>query len=153
MPVPNYDSGPPAQQDSGDNSYNHDDSAAANGNWVTPNEPGESPAPHSTELTVPVLIYMKNGTVRTVRDYWMLDGELHFILMNGTQHSVDLEQVDLPRTNTENAKSGVKFIFKSAPSVTSPDDQPDPPDEQPTSPNQPAPTHQLDAVPHPEAHT
>ena len=63
---------------------------------------------------------MKNGSVLTVRDYWMIDGELHYILMSGAQRSVDLEQVDLPRTNTENAKSGVKFIFKSEPSVTTP---------------------------------
>ena len=50
----------------------------------------------------------------------MVDDELHYILINGTQHTVDLERVDLPRTNTENAKSGVKFIFKSEPNVTAP---------------------------------
>ena len=71
-------------------------------------------------MNVPVLIYLKSGAVYTVRDYWMIDGELHFIQINGAQRSVDLAQVDLPRTNTENAKSGVKFIYKSEPSVTTP---------------------------------
>ena len=61
--------------------------------------------------------------------------------------TTDLEQVDLPRTNTENAKSGVRFIFKSdvPPSAE--------PDAQPGNPNAPAPTQQLNAVPQPEART
>jgi hypothetical protein len=65
----------------------------------------------------------------------MMDGVLHYILMNGTQYSVDLDRVDLPRTNTENAKSGVKFIFKSEPSITTPAQ----PNSQPGSPNEPQP--------------
>jgi len=32
--------------------------------------------------------------------------------MSGVKILRILEQVDLPRTNTENAKSGVKFIFQ-----------------------------------------
>ena len=94
---------------------------------------------------------MKNGSILTVRDYWMIDGELHYILMSGVQRTVNLESVDLPRTNTENAKSGVKFIFKSEPSVTAPAQ----PDAEPGSPNGPstAPTQQINAVPQPEART
>jgi hypothetical protein len=116
----------------GDNSNN-------NGNWVTPNGPSVSSTPNSPTLAVPVLIYLKSGAVVSVRDYWMLDGKLHYVLMNGRQNSVGLEQVDLPRTNTENAKSGVKFIFKSEPSVT--------------APPEPAPIQQPDAPSAPEAHT
>jgi hypothetical protein len=98
-----------------------------------------------------VLIYMKNGSVYTVRDYWIVDGELHFLLLDGVQKSVDLELVDLPRTNTENAKSGVKFIFKSEPSITAPVQ----PGAEPGSPSEPAPapSQQIDAVPQPEART
>ena len=118
---------------------------------MTPNGPSPSLAPNSANLAVPVLIYMKNGSILTVRDYWMIDGELHYILMSGAQRTVNLEQVDLPRTNTENAKSGVKFIFKSEPSVTAPAQ----PDAEPGSPNgpAPAPTQQINAVPQPEART
>ena len=134
---------PPPQQDS---QY---DQGNSNGNWVTPNGPSPSLAPNSSNLTVPVLIYEKNGSVLTVRDYWMIDGELHYILMSGIQRTVDLEQVDLPRTNTENARSGVKFIFKSEPSITSPAQ----PEGEPGSPNAPPPTQQIHAVPQPEART
>jgi hypothetical protein len=138
----NNDSAPPPQPD---DQYNQD------GNWVTPNGPNPSAAANSANLAVPVLIYLKSGAVYTVRDYWIVDGELHYILISGARNSVDLEQVDLPRTNTENAKSGVKFIFKSEPSITTPAQ----PNSQPGSPNEPAPApmQQIKAVPQPEART
>jgi hypothetical protein len=147
----NDNSNPPAQQENQDNQYNPDNS---DGNWVTPNGPSPSSAPNSANLTVPVLIYMKSGAVYTVRDYWMVDGELHYILMDGVRNSVDLEQVDLARTNTENAKSGVKFIFKSEPSLApaTPDGNAAPPGPSEPSPT-PAPAQQINAVPQPEART
>lgn len=140
---PDYNSAPPEQQQQ-DNSYDEDyqgnSNGNSNGNWITPNEPSASSAQRSSSMAVPVLIYMKSGKILTVRDYWMVDDELHYILMSGVQNSADLEQVDLPRTNTENAKSGVKFIFKSEPSAAPP-------------PSGPAPTQELNAVPEPEATT
>jgi hypothetical protein len=142
--TPDDNSTPPPPQD---DQYDRNDQGSTNGNWVTPNGPSPSLAPNSANLNVPVLIYMKNGSVLTVRDYWMIDGELHYILMSGVQRAVDLEQVDLPRTNTENAKSGVKFIFKSEPSVTAPE-----PDGSASPPAQPD-SSQPNAVPQPEART
>jgi hypothetical protein len=144
--APVYNSNPPPQQDNQDNQYNPENS---DGNWVTPNGPNPSSATNSANLTVPFLIYMKSGVVYTVRDYWMMDGELHYVLMDGVPNSVDLEQVDLPRTNTENAKSGLKFIFKSEPNITAPAQ----PDAEPGGPNAPAPAQQINAVPQPEART
>lgn len=143
--APEDNATPPPEQE------NQNDQESLNGNWVTPNGPSPALAPNSGNLTVPILIYMKNGSVLTVRDYWMIEGELHYILMSGVQRTVNLEAVDLPRTNTENAKSGVKFIFKSAPSITAPAE----PDAEPGSPNgpPPAPTQQTNAVPQPEART
>ncbi|HTC61567.1 MAG TPA: hypothetical protein VK709_01885, partial [Candidatus Saccharimonadales bacterium] len=138
---PDYNSAPPAQEQQ-QQDYSNDESyqGNSNGNWITPNEPSSSYSQRSPGVAVPVLIYMKSGRILTVRDYWMVDDELHYVLMSGVQNSVDLEQVDLGRTNTENAKSGVKFIFKSEPSA------------EPPSPD-PAPTQELNAVPQPEATT
>lgn len=147
--APYDNSTPPAQQEFQNDQGNSDNSNSSNGNWVTPNGPSPSSAPSSGGLAVPVLIYMKDGSVRSVRDYWMVDGDLHYILMNGVQSFVDLEQVDLPRTNTENAKSGVKFIFKSEPGISAPAQ----PDGEPASPREPSPTQQIDAMPQPEART
>ena len=163
--APNDNSAPPPQQDNQPN-YNQDNQGESNGNWITPNGSSPSYSQNPGGITVPILIYMKNGSVYSVRDYWMVDGELHYIMINGVQKSVDLDLVDLQRTNTENAKSGVKFIFKSEPSVTPPaPDENTPPPATPNSigPNAqpgtnetspaPAPTKQLDAVPRPEART
>jgi hypothetical protein len=113
--APDDNSNPPPQQDNQDQQGNSD------GNWVTPNGPSPSSAPNYGTLNVPVLIYLKSGKVFTVRDYWITDEEFHYVLMNGVQNTLNLEQVDLPRTNVENAKSGVKFIFKSEPSITAPE--------------------------------
>jgi hypothetical protein len=137
-----YNSAPPAsqQQPEQDNSNDENYQGNTNGNWVTPNEPSASSTPRPQSMAVPVLIYMKSGKILSVRDYWMVDDELHYVLMSGTQNSVELEQVDLPRTNSENAKSGVKFIFKSEPSAAPP-------------PPEPPPTQQLNAVPQAEATT
>jgi len=141
--APEGNSAPPAQQD---DQYDNDSSDGnnTNGNWITPNGPSPSSTQNSASLSVPVLIYMKNGAVYSVRDYWMSDDELNYILMDGAQHAVDLERVDLPRTNTENAKSGVRFIFKSEPSIAPPPA---------ISVPAPAPTQELNAVPQPEART
>jgi hypothetical protein len=146
--APDDNSNPPPQQD------NQDEQGNSDGNWVTPNGPSSSSAPNSGSLNVPVLIYLKSGAVFTVRDYWIDDEEFHYVLMNGVQNSVNLEQVDLPRTNMENAKSGVKFIFKSEPSITAPapDGNGMPPGASEPSPKA-SPTQQLNAVPQPEART
>jgi hypothetical protein len=124
--------------------YEDSDQGAPDGNWVTPNGPNPSAAPNSSSLTVPVLIYMRNGSVLTVRDYWMIDGELHYILMSGVQKTVDLDQVDLARSNSENAKSGVRFIFKSEPNAPTLNETPAPPAAQPDS-STPAPGVQPEA--------
>jgi hypothetical protein len=126
------DNSAPPLQENNDQSE-EDYQGTTNGNWVTPNGPNPSATPGAPSLAVPVLIYMKNGSVMTVRDYWMIDGELHYIQMNGVQKSVDLEQVDLARSNAENAKSGVKFIFKSEPNGPTLNEAPAPPAAQPDS--------------------
>jgi hypothetical protein len=138
---PNDNSSPPPQEE---DQY---DQGNSNGNWVTPNGPSPSNAPNSANLTVPVLIYMKNGAVYSVRDYWMTDDEFYYVLGDGSQHSIALDQVDLPRTNTENTKSGVKFIIKSDPSITAP--APDGSAAPPVQPNSDKPS----AIRQPDART
>ncbi|HEV2522447.1 MAG TPA: hypothetical protein VGT24_08705 [Candidatus Acidoferrales bacterium] len=163
--TPDDNSPPPPQPDNQYNQDNQNNQNSPDGNWVTPNGPSPTYEQNSGGIAVPILIYMKNGAVYTVRDYWMVDGELHYTLIDGVQNSVDLDLVDLPRTNMENAKSGVRFIFKSEPSIAAP--PPDgnaPPPSQPNSnqPNaqpggasepSPAPAQQINADPQPEGRT
>jgi len=105
--------------------------------------------------------------VYSVRDYWFADGQLHYVLMDGEASSVGQDQVDLPRTNDENAKSGVKFILKSDPDFTEPAPEQnvrppalpgsEQPSAQPGGPNQtppaPPPSQQNNVAPQPEAQT
>jgi hypothetical protein len=143
--APADNSTPPPQQDEPDNS---------GGNWISPNGSDPSSAQNSAILAVPFLIYLKSGAVYTVRDYWMIEGELHYVLMDGARNSINLEFVDLPRTNTENAKSGVKFIFKSEPSLISPAPGGNAmPPAKSEPPPMPAPAQQINTVRQPEART
>jgi hypothetical protein len=129
--APEDNSAPPSDENQYDENDNNE--GTPSGNWVMPNTPSPATAPYSSGVTVPVLLYMRTGAVITVRDYWMIDNVLHYIQMNGAQKAVDLDQVDLARTNTENAKSGVKFIFKSEPNAQPRDENPAPPQAQPDS--------------------
>jgi hypothetical protein len=143
--APENDSTPPPSQDM---QYN------SSGNWIAPNGPSPSSSTDSEILTVPFLIYMKSGEIHTVRDYWMVDGKFYYLRMDGAERSVNLEEIDLARTNTENANSGVKFIFKSAPSAapTAPDEKVAPPASTEPSPS-PKTEHQNDQPSQPEART
>ncbi len=65
----------------------------------------------------PVIIYLKDGTSFSPSDYWISDNQLHYVL-GGSENAVDIDRVDLPRTNDENQKNGVKFWLKSAPDAS-----------------------------------
>ena len=60
------------------------------------------------------VIYMKDGTWFTPSDYWLVDDQLHFVL-GGRESAVDLDRVDLARSNEANQENGVKFWLKSEP--------------------------------------
>lgn len=61
-----------------------------------------------------VIIYMKDGSSFTPSDYWIADYRLHYVL-GGRESSVDLDRVDLPRSNDTNRQNGVRFWMKSEP--------------------------------------
>ena len=95
----------------------------------------------------------------SARDYWITNDEFNLVLMDGEQKSFSLDQVDLQRTNDENAKSGVKFILKSDPTVPPPGENfaPGQPSLQPDgsgqTPRTPAPSQPNHANPQPDART
>jgi hypothetical protein len=84
-------------------------------------------------LTVPVLLYMRDGSVYSVTRYWVAEGKLHFVFLNGAENSVDMDQFDLQRTIDVNAKSGVTFSL-----------DPDPNASQPAPTTTPPPAQQID---------
>ena len=77
------------------------------------------------EPAVPVLFYMKNGSVYSASSYWVADGKLHFIFPSGGESSVDVNQLDIQRTVDVNAKSGVPFTLRPGPDPNSSEPTPD----------------------------
>jgi hypothetical protein len=45
-------------------------------------------------------------------DYWLANNKLHYVVNDGVENTVDMDQVDLQRTVDENAKRGVRFSLK-----------------------------------------
>jgi hypothetical protein len=65
-----------------------------------------------------VLLYLKDGSSFAVRDYWLVDGKLHYVTSYGGENAVAENQVDLQRTVNENAARGVDFSLKPQPTRT-----------------------------------
>ena len=65
-------------------------------------------------------LYLKDGTVYNVTDYWLVNGEIHFKTLEegGTksvEHVIPLEDVDLQRTIDVNTRMGFRFVLRNAP--------------------------------------
>lgn len=88
-----------------------------------------------------VLIYLKDGTLYLVSNYWLSGGELHYTLGDGSEYGIDINEVDLQKTVDMNAKRGINFTLRNSPDP----DQPPVPDQAAPPPNTdqngPAPAH------------
>jgi len=91
--------------------------------------PNTNPDTGNVATTTPtVLVYLKDGTMYTASDYWLVDGKLHYMTSYSTESVVDMDEVDLQRTVDENAKRGVTFTLKPSRNgpAASPDSAPAP---------------------------
>src|SRR6185437_5290184 len=71
--------------------------------WQNPPADNSSPYTSAAKNAAPdTVIYLKDGTSFAVKDYWVADGELHYIASYGGENAVDLSQLDLQRTTDEN---------------------------------------------------
>lgn len=92
--------------------------------------PESSPEEIEAEKTL-VVLYMKNGAVYAVTDYWVADGKLRYLTSYGGENTIEMDDLDLQKTVDVNAKRGVDFILKPLPDKSQPN-APHPPE-----PNQP----------------
>jgi hypothetical protein len=65
-------------------------------------------------------LYLKDGTVLTVIDYWVVGGELHYKTLDegGTkpvEHEIDFDELDLQRTIDIAAARGFRFVLRNEP--------------------------------------
>ncbi len=62
-------------------------------------------------------LYLKDGTVYALSDYWVAGGKLHYVTNYGGENAIDLEQIDMQRTVDVNAKRGINVTLKPAPAA------------------------------------
>lgn len=69
-------------------------------------------------------LFLKDGSVYAISDYWLAGGRLHYVTNYGGENALDLSQIDLQRTVDANARRGVPFLLRPAPPA--PENSPEP---------------------------
>jgi hypothetical protein len=86
--------------------------AAPSADQDAPNQ-GSTQSSVAATAAVPILLYMKDGSVYAARDYWISNGQLQYVLLSGTSGAIDADRLDMQRSIVENARSGVTFTLKN----------------------------------------
>ena len=61
-------------------------------------------------------LYLKDGTVYDVTDYWLEDGKIHFRTREGSVERVlDVDELDLQTTVDVNTRRGFRFVLRNEP--------------------------------------
>ena len=125
-----------------DNYDNYDADSESNSVSAAPLTDSGAPTYNVANGTVPIILFLKDNSMYSVRDYWVSGGQLHYVLLNGREGAFDVDQLDVQRTIDENAKSGVQFTLKP-----DPDSQAPAPSQAPETSPDPAPQIDLTQTP------
>jgi hypothetical protein len=67
-------------------------------------------------------LFLKDGTVLNVTDYWLVDDQLHFAMIEeeeyGTkpaEHVIPFDALDLQMTIDANTRRGFRFVLRNEP--------------------------------------
>jgi len=65
-------------------------------------------------------LFLKDGTILNVTDYWVVDGQLHFKMIDAigrrpVEQSVPFEELDLQKTVDANTARGFRFVLRNEP--------------------------------------
>jgi hypothetical protein len=65
-------------------------------------------------------LYLKDGTLYNVTDYWLVNNQLHFTTMDEsdtklTEHTIDFDQLDLQKTINVATQRGFHFVLRDEP--------------------------------------
>jgi hypothetical protein len=102
-----------------------------------PEEPAKTGGGSSSDATV--VLFLKDGTVYAVTEYWVADNKLHYVTNYGGENAIDLDTIDMQRTVDVNAKRGVTITLRPTPQTQAAPDAPPVPPDAPTEPYPPAP--------------
>ena len=88
-------------------------------NYVTV-QPYENPAYlYGREERERVWLFLKDGTVYSVTDYWFVNGQIHFIMVEegGTKSEqvIGFDELDSQRTIDVNTQRGFRFVLRNEP--------------------------------------
>jgi len=83
----------------------------------------ENPGPgpivyHNTEPEL-VQLYLKDGSIYQVADYWLVNDKLHFMTVDAsgtqTEHVIPFGDLDLQKTIDANTSRGFRFVLRNEP--------------------------------------
>lgn len=85
-------------------------------------------------------LYLKDGTVFNVTDYWVVDNQLHFTMIEeigakSVEHSIPFEELDLQKSIDANTARGFRFLLRNEPFEQYMRDHPEGPPEDLTPPH------------------
>jgi hypothetical protein len=65
-------------------------------------------------------LYLKDGTVLNVTDYWVVDGQLHFTMIEAygakpVEHTIPFHALELQKSIDANTQRGFRFILRNEP--------------------------------------
>lgn len=66
------------------------------------------------------VLALRSQEVYSMTDYWIADGQIHFVLPDGRQESADVNNIDWRRTGDLNAERGVRLTLQSRANPSSP---------------------------------
>jgi hypothetical protein len=77
-------------------------------------------------------LYLKDGTILNVIDYWVVDDQLHFKIIEQTgtkpvEHAIPFQELDLQKTVDANTHRGFRFVLRNQPFEQSVLDHPEGP--------------------------
>ncbi len=86
-------------------------------------------------------LFLKDGTILSVTDYWVVDGQLHFMMMEGNgmkpaEHVIPFDALDLQTTVDANTQRGFRFMLRNEPFEQYVRDHPEGPPPIVTSPRE-----------------
>ena len=94
------------------------------GQWNPPNyvlaPPSQTVYVYGQERPDNPQLFLKNGTVLNVTDYWVVDGQLLFMMFeeDGTkpvEQVIPFDELDLQKTIDVNTQRGFRFLLRNAP--------------------------------------
>src|SRR4051812_32551939 len=68
----------------------------------------------------PPTLFLNDGSILYVSDYWLVDSQLHFMMMEQegvkpTEQVIPFDELDLQKTIDVNTQRGFRFILRNAP--------------------------------------